>query len=239
MSPRPPKNLLLRSLGRADYALLEPHLEPVTLKVKEPLYEANRPIERVYFLEDGVASIVSEQENGRAIEIGIHGREGMSGMPVVLGARQSPHASMIQVGDAPAHAIASDRLLELCARSAELNGLLLRYAYTLAVQTGLTAAVNAAYELPERCARWLLMCNDRLESGQIELTHDFLSMMLAVRRAGVTVTLQALEETGAIRTARGVITIVNRARLEEIAGASYGRPEAEYARLIAPLRPVG
>jgi len=99
----------------------------------------------------------------------------------------------------------------------------------------LTAAANATCELAERCARWLLMCDDRLQSDRIELTHEFLSMMLAVRRSGVTVTLQALQETGAIRASRGVITISDRSRLEEIAGDCYGPAEAEYQRLIAPF----
>jgi len=235
MAVSSPKNLLLRALSRADYALLEPHLEPVTLPLKAPLFDPNQPIERVHFLEDGVASIVSVQEGGRAVEIGIHGREGMSGVPVVLGAGSSPHASMIQVGDAPAQAISSERLLDACAESPALKQLLLRYAHTLSVQTALTAAANATYELPERCARWLLMCNDRIESSRIELTHEFLSMMLAVRRSGVTVTLHELQETGAIRASRGVITIADRARLEEIAGDCYGQAEAEYQRLIAPF----
>jgi CRP-like cAMP-binding protein len=235
MAVSSPKNLLLRELAADDYALLEPHLEPVTLPLKAPLFAPNEPIERVYFLEDGVASIVSDQDVGRPVEIGIHGREGMSGVPVVLGARSSPHASMIQVGDAPAQSIASERLIDACAASRALNQLLLRYAHTLNVQTALTAAANATYELPERCARWLLMCNDRLESDRIELTHEFLSMMLAVRRSGVTVTLRELQESGAIRASRGVITIADRSRLEEIAGDCYGPAEAEYQRLIAPF----
>jgi CRP-like cAMP-binding protein len=192
-------------------------------------------MEHVYFLEDGIASIVSAHEEGRPVEIGIHGREGMSGVPVVLGAQRSPHASMIQVGDAPVQRIASEKLIEACAASPGLTQLLLRFAHTLSVQTALTAAANATYDLSERCARWLLMCNDRLESDMIELTHDFLSMMLAVRRSGVTVTLHSLQATGAIRTSRGVITISNRSRLEEIAGDCYGQAEAEYRRLIAPF----
>jgi len=199
------------------------------------LFEPNKPIEQVFFLEDGIASIVSNHDLGRPVEIGIHGREGMSGVPVVLGAHQSPHDSMIQVGDAPAQLIASERLIDACASSAALNSLLLRFAHTLTVQTALTAAANATYELPERCARWLLMCNDRLESDRIELTHDFLSMMLAVRRSGVTVTLHALQETGAIRTSRGVISIISRSKLEAIAGDCYGQAESEYDRLIAPF----
>ena len=235
MTSPSPKNLLLRALSREDYSLLEPSLQAVTLQTHEPLYEHDRPIEQVYFLEDGVASIVSKQENGRLIEVGIHGCDGMSGIPVVLGAEQSPHPSMIQVGDAPAQRIASERLLDACSKSVELNRTLLRYAYAFSIQASLTAAANAEYALTERCARWLLMCHDRLSTDRIELTHEFLSMMLAVRRSGVTVTLQTLEETGAIKTSRGIVMVVDRQKLEGIAGEAYGQPEAEYRRLIGPF----
>lgn len=228
-------NLLLRALSEADLALLEPHLERTRLKLKDPLYEKNRPIERVYFLEDGVGSIVAEREDGEQVEIGLYGRDGMSGAAVVLGAEQSPHNSMVQVGSPAALVIASERLLEACGKSASLQRVLLRYAQALSIQAALTAAANAQYALPERLARWLLMCHDRVDSDQLELTHEFLSMMLAVRRSGVTVTLHTLEGTGAIRSSRGLVTITNRARLEEIAGDSYGEAEAEYRRLIGPF----
>ena len=228
-------NLLLRALSEADYALLEPHLERTTLKVKDALYEKNQPIEQVYFPEAGVGSIVSEQEEGEKVEVGLYGREGMSGASVVLGADQSPHASMVQVGNLPALVIASECLLEACAKSSALQRLLLRYVQSLNVQAALTAASNAHYALPERLARWLLMCHDRLDGDQMELTHEFLSMMLAVRRSGVTVTLHTLEATGAIRSSRGLITVRDRTRLEEIAGDSYGEAEAEYRRLIGPF----
>jgi CRP-like cAMP-binding protein len=228
-------NILLRALSEADYALLEPHFRHATLKVKEPLYERNQPIEQVYFPEGGVGSIVSEQEGGERVEVGMYGREGMSGASVVLGAGQSPHASMVQVGNLPALVIASERLLDACAESNALQRLLLRYVQSLNVQAALTAASNAHYALPERLARWLLMCHDRADGDQMELTHEFLSVMLAVRRSGVTVTLHTLESTGAIRSSRGMVTVRDRARLEEIAGDSYGEAEAEYRRLIGPF----
>jgi CRP-like cAMP-binding protein len=159
----------------------------------------------------------------------------MSGAAVIMRAEQSPHASMVQVGNPTAYSIPSDRLLEACDTSASLRRLLMRYVQSLNVQAALTAASNAHYALPERLARWLLMCHDRSESDRMELTHEFLSMMLAVRRSGVTVTLHTLEATGAIRSARGVVTVTNRERLEEIAGDAYGEAEAEYRRLIGPF----
>jgi CRP-like cAMP-binding protein len=228
-------NLLLRAATEADFALLEPHLEREHLKLKDPLFEPNQPIERVYFPEEGVASIVSEQEGGDQVEVGLYGREGMSGAAVIMGAEQSPHASMVQVGNPPALVISSARLLAACEKSGTLRLLLMRYVQSLNVQAAMTAASNAHYALPERLARWLLMCHDRTEGDRMELTHEFLSMMLAVRRSGVTVTLHTLEATGAIRSARGVVTIANRGRLEEIAGDAYGQAEAEYRRLIGPF----
>lgn len=228
-------NLLLRALSEADYALLEPHLARVRLMLKDTLFQHDEHIETVHFLESGVASIVAEQEDGEMIEVGLYGREGMSGSPVVMHAGQSPHTSMIQIDNCTALAIASERLLAACEQSASLRQLLLRYTQCLAVQTAMTAASNAHYALPERLARWLLMCHDRVDGDQIELTHVFASMMLAVRRSGVTVTLHTLEAAGSIKSTRGLVTITDRAQLEEIAGQSYGMAEAEYRRLIGPF----
>jgi CRP-like cAMP-binding protein len=228
-------NLLLRALSEADYALLEPHLERAKLSVRDSLYERNQPIDRVHFLEGGVASIVSEQEGGEQVEVGLYGREGMSGSPVLLDSEQSPHGSMIQVDGTTSLSMPSERLMEACEQSFSLHKLLLRFVQSLNVQAALTAASNAHYALPERLARWLLMCHDRVDDDQIELTHDFISMMLAVRRSGVTVTLHTLEATGSIRAMRGLVTITNRARLEEIAGDAYGEAEDEYRRLIGPF----
>jgi CRP-like cAMP-binding protein len=228
-------NLLLRVLSDADLALLEPHFEHEQLKLKDPIFASNEPIERVYFLESGVGSIVAEQEGGDQVEVGLFGREGMSGAAVVMGAGQTPHASMVQVGNPAALSIKSERLLEACDASASLRRTLTRYVQSLNVQAAMTAASNAHYALPERLARWLLMCHDRMDSDRMELTHEFLSMMLAVRRSGVTVTLHTLEGAGAIKSDRGVVTITDRHRLEEIAGDSYGQAEAEYRRLIGPF----
>lgn len=232
-------NLLLRSLSPGDYGVLQPCLARVRLQQGEFLFKSGRPIEQVHFPEGGVCSVVAEQERGEMIEVGLYGREGMSGSAVVLGAGQTPNASMVQVGNPDALAIASDRLLEACDESPSLLRVLLRFAQVFAVQSALTAASNAHQALPERLARWLLMCHDRVAGDRIDLTHDFISTMLAVRRSSVTVTLHTLEGVGAIRATRGVVAIVERARLEEIAGVSYGAAEREYRRLIGPFGKSG
>ena len=182
-----------------------------------------------------MASIVAEQEEGDKVEVGLFGYEGMSGTPIILGAGQSPQASMIQVNGAPAIRMEAGEFTAACDRSSSLRLLLLRFVQAMNVQAASTAAANAHYALPERLARWLLMCHDRVDGDHLELTHEFMSMMLAVRRSSVTVTLHTLEATHAIRATRGVITILDRARLEEMAAESYGGPEAEYRRLIGPF----
>jgi CRP-like cAMP-binding protein len=205
------------------------------LEVKARVFSPNEPIERVYFPEGGVFSIVSAEEGGDLIEVGLYGFEGMSGASVILDSGQSPHLSMVQVPGAAHLHLPANVLVDACDRSATLRKLLLRYVQTITVQAALTAAANAHYALPERLARWLLMCHDRVDGDMVELTHEFIAMMLGVRRSGVTVNLHTLEGTNAIRSSRGVVTITDRARLEEIAGDSYGPAEAEYRRLIGPF----
>ena len=206
------------------------------LHLRQTLVEPGQPIEAIYFLEGGICSIVAKQERGEEAEAGLFGREGMSGTPILLGSESSPHRSIMQVNGNTALRLHADRLREACERSRSLRDLLLRFAQTLNVQAAETAVVNAHYTLSERLARWLLMCHDRTSGDDIGLTHEFMAVMLGVRRSGVTVTLHTLEGTGAIKTRRSTVMITDRARLEDIAGPSYGAAEAEYARLIRPLR---
>ena len=228
-------NLLLQTLSPGDYRLLGPHFLRVEMPLKAVLFSAGIPIESVYFPEGGVSSIVTDQEGGDPVEYGLFGRDGMSGSAVLLGAAQSPHSSFVQVDGATMLMIGSEALLNACGQSSTLHQLLLRYVHTLTVQSAATASANAHFALPERLSRWLLMCHDRVDGDRLLLTHEFMAQMLAVRRSGVTVTLHTLEGTGAIRSTRGVVTILDRARLMEIAGDSYGSPEREYSRLVAPF----
>ncbi|HEX8340681.1 MAG TPA: Crp/Fnr family transcriptional regulator [Tepidisphaeraceae bacterium] len=226
-------NLLLRALSADDYALLAPHLRRVELPVRTAVVEPNKPIEQVHFPESGVVSVLTADENDSSVEFGLLGFEGMSGVAVMLRVGQTPHHSFVQVGPVQSLHLAADALLGACRRSETLEAVLLQYVHTLAVQSAATASANAHFALPERLARWLLMCHDRVEGDRLTLTHEFMSQMLAVRRSGVTVTLHALEGTGAIRSTRGLVTVRDRDRLAEIAGESYGSAEREYARLIA------
>ena len=227
-------NLLLRYCEPRDFDILRPHLRRRNLPTHTVLVRPNEPIEHVYFPEGCVVSIVAD-ESGDKVEVGLVGYDGMSGTAVLLDAGQSPQASMVQINGSPALEIASEQLVQACDASPTLRKLFLRFVQSLNVQAASTAAANSYFALPERLARWLLMCHDRVDGDQLELTHEFMSMMLGVRRSSVTLTLHTLEGTRAIRGTRGWITVLDRQRLEEIAGESYGEPETEYRRLVGPF----
>lgn len=225
------RNRLLRALSPEDFALVGPHLEQVELPKRQVLIEPNQPIEYVYFPESGVASVVALNSDDRPVEIGIVGWEGLVGPSVVLGVDRTPHQSFFQM-DGAGYRIAAPHLTQALGASPVLHDLLLRYIHVMTVQTAATAMSNGDSVLSERLARWLLMCHDRGDGDELALTHEFLSLMLAVRRPGVTEAIHLLEGTGIIRARRAHITILDRERLEETAGDSYGVPEAEYERLI-------
>jgi CRP-like cAMP-binding protein len=228
------RNRLLAGLSREDFHLLQPHLEPVTLDRGDVLVTPDEPIEHVTFIEAGVTSVVANTEGGRRIEIGLTGWDGLAGTPVLLGVDRTPHETFMQVAGSGLR-IGADVLKQALQHSPSLHDLLLRYVQVFTIQTSHTALSNGSHKIEERLARWLLMCHDRLDGDDLPLTHEFIAIMLAVRRAGVTEALNILEERGVIRARRGNIVVLDRAGLEAAAGDSYGVPEAEYRRLIGPL----
>jgi len=181
------RNRILASLSSADYALLKPDLESVALAVRQVLEAPNTPITHNYFIESGLASIVARNSHKR-LEVGLIGCEGMTGLPIVLGNDRSPHETFIQVAG-EGKRIAADKLRAAMQKSRSLERAFLKCAHEFMNQTANTALSNGTASLEERLARWLLMANDRLEGNEIPLTHEFLSLMLGVRRAGVTVAL--------------------------------------------------
>ena len=225
------RNRLLSALSPADAALLTPHLRAVTLKLRQELEQPGRPIRRVYFIEFGIASVVSAGIGRDRVETGLIGPEGMTGLTVLLGNHQSPNATFVQAAGA-ALAIDAETLRATLEKSESLRRLLLKYAQVVLIQTAQTAVANARLTLEGRLARWLLMTQDRLGQNKVPMTHEFLSVMLGVRRAGVTEALHALEGMRAIRAMRGEIDILDRKIIEKRAGTLYGLPEAEYERLI-------
>src|SRR4051812_27174329 len=184
------RNRVLSALPPDDFGLLQPHLEPTPLEPRQWIIETKRPIRHVYFPEQSIVSILADTAQGR-IEVGMIGPEGMAGLPVVLGIERSPHSYMVQA-EGEAVRIPAQDLRTALRHSRSLHAGLLRYAHALMVQTAQTAYANAGFTMEARLARWVLMTDDRLEGGDLPLTHDFLAMMLGVQRPGVTLAIQAL-----------------------------------------------
>ena len=229
------RNHLLCRLAPDDFARIVRHLEPVEFRKGDVLSEPGRPLERAVFPERGIGSIIAGSPEGHAVESGLFGRDGVSAPGLAMGVDHSPHRCIVQVpGDG--HSLPAATLRTVIDAVPALRDLLLRFAYALSVQTAHTALSNAVHPIDERLARWLLMCHDRVDGDELALTHEFMSIMLAVRRPSVTTALHVLEGNRFIRAERGVIIIRDRPALEEFAGDAYGRPEAEYERLIGPLR---
>jgi CRP-like cAMP-binding protein len=213
-------NRILSRLSRQDLALLEPHLEAVDLPVRKPLEARRKRIEHVYFIESGFASVVANGTKKPSIEVGIIGREGMTGLGIVLGNDRAQHATYIQAAGKGLR-ISADRLREADERSITLHRAMLRFAYAFLAQTTTTALANGRSKMEERLARWLLMADDRIDSEELPLTHEFLGLMLGTHRPGVTIAIQALEKRGLIAARRARVTILDRKGLEKCSNGTY------------------
>ena len=190
--------------------------------------------DHAWFPDTAVGSIIAISPEGHEVEAGLFGRDGVSPAQSILGVRTIPYRIIIQVAGS-GHRMPADALVAALNESATMRDLFNRYLQTLTTQTAYTALSNAIHQIDERCARWLLMVHDRVEGDEIQLTHEFLSLMLAVRRPSVTTALHVLEGNRLIRADRGWVTIRDRAALEEFAGDAYGRSENEYRDLLGPL----
>ena len=219
------KNRILSRLSDDDAALLTPDLEPVELALRQVLETPDKPIQHAYFIEYGLASIIAANGHKR-LEVGLIGCDGMTGLPIVLGNDRSPNETFMQV-PGNGQRIAADKLREAISQSRSLERALLSFAHSFLNQTANTALSNGTATLEERLARWLLMANDRLKGNEVPLTHEFLSLMLGVRRAGVTVALHYLEQRAVISLARKQIVITDRRGLKAAANGTYHEPEKE------------
>jgi CRP-like cAMP-binding protein len=216
----PIKNELLAALPRAAYLRLLPHLESVSLPLGTGLYNSGESIKHVYFPEDALVSLVTHMRDGATVEVGLIGRDGMVGIPVLLGDDIAFETATVQIaGDALR--MPSVTFKEVIKRGSPLLTTLLLYTRVLMKQVAQTAACNGRHTAPKRLARWLLMCHDRTGSDELALTQDFISDMLGVRRAGVSSATVGLQEEGFIRYARGHITILKRQGLEAFACECY------------------
>ena len=224
-------NRLLSLLSDHDYERLRPNLSHVGFEYKKSLYEASRPIEHVYFPVNGVASLVLATADGASAEVGTIGNEGMVGLPVCLGDRDAPSSVYVQV---PGTALGMDAGIfrgELD-RNPSLNLIILRYAHAFFNQVAQSAACAHLHRVEQRCCRWLLMTRDRMPSGDFLLTHEFLGMMLGVRRTTVTDVMGSLQKAGLIRYRRGHVTILDHEALQQRACECYEISKLEFDRML-------
>jgi len=208
-----------------------PHAEIVHLEALEVIGEPDAPITHAYFPLTGLLSIVALDAEGRVVEVGTAGNEGMIGLPSFLGMPSSPFQSMGEVPGEHARVPIAD-LLAVAAPGSVLHALLMRYAQAFSVLAGQSAACNRLHPAEERCARWLLLVHDRAQTDSFLLTHEVLGQMLGVRRPTVTLALGIMQQAGFIAYERGQMTIIDRAGLEAAACECYGIIQAQFAQLF-------
>ncbi len=228
---QPVGNRLLARLPAEEFELLRPHLELVKLSHGDPLIRPGEPIRHIYFPVNMLASLVSMMRDGSAAESGSVGREGMVGVPVLLDAGTTAMPTFCQV-PGEAFRVRADVVKDLYEDDRGVRKLLNRYIHTVIVNGSHSAACNRLHSLEERLCRWLLMSSDGVGSDEVALTHEFLAVMLGVRRAGVTEAAVKMKEAGLITYKRGDIQILDREGLEAESCECYERTKAEYGRLF-------
>jgi CRP-like cAMP-binding protein len=224
------KNRILASLPANVMKQITAHLVPIDLPRGHTLHHPGEIVDTVYFLEEGICSMVVSLESGATVEVGRIGRDGFVGMAAVLGAGHFPYRSYMAL---PGHGytIKAKKLLLHTEASSQLRNSLLRSVQSLLVQTAQTAACNRMHELPERLARWLLMSDDRIETDHAPVTQELLAMMLGTRPSSISVAASALRKSGLISYSRGLMKIQNRVGLVEAACECYQVVNNEYLRL--------
>lgn len=214
-------NIILLSLPDQEYNLLRPYLEPVDLPQYEILHESGEKIDFTYFLNHGMTSLVALSGDGRSVEVGIVGKEGMIGMSLTVGLRQGVFRAIMQMPGSGLR-IRSEVFQEVLLSAPTLRSELSRFALMHGIQVAQLAACNRLHELEQRLARWLLMCQDRVDTPLLPLTHEFLAQMLGTGRPSVSLAVGILENAGTIENLRGTVKILNRKSLEQAACECYG-----------------
>lgn len=224
-------NKILNALSRAEYECLATDLEFVRLAKGAVLYQPDEPITHVYFPNHGTVSIVSTFEDGGTIEVGMVGNEGMFGVCVFLGSSSTPLLAQVQMAG-EGFRMRVETLRREFGKCGLLHDLLLRYTQGFITQIAVTAACNRAHRIDKRLPNWLLMCQDRAQSKELGMTHEFIAQMLGTRRAGITEAAARLRDGGMIDYNRGYITITDRAKLEASSCECYSLMKKEFTRLV-------
>jgi CRP-like cAMP-binding protein len=224
-------NRLLSLLPQEDYARIKPHLEQCTLAFRQILYSANTPIRYVYFLNEGVGSLVHKMNDGKASEVGTIGNEGLVGTPLLFGDWQAPNSVYMQV---PGEGVRmkAEQFTAALDNDPSFKRIMLHYAHAFFNQVAQSAACNHHHSLEQRCCRWLLMTYDRMHANNFLLTQEFLAMMLGVQRSGVSIAANALQRDGLIKYTHGHVTIMDVRGLRERSCECYEISKREFDRLL-------
>jgi CRP-like cAMP-binding protein len=224
-------NRLLSALPPDAYERLRPHLEPISFSLGEVVYESGAHMRYVYFPTTSHISLLYTMIDGSTAEMGLVGQEGVVGIALFMGGETTPNRAMVQGGGA-AYRMKSAAMLDEFKRGGEFQHLLLRYTQALITQISQTAVCNRLHTVEQRLCRWLLMTHDLAQTDELQMTHEFISNMLGVRREGVTVAAQRLQEMGMISYVRGHIQILDREQLLEHVCECYQVVKDEHARLL-------
>jgi CRP-like cAMP-binding protein len=231
-TPRPAENQILRGLPAAEQDRLRPLLTPVELEQGAVIYQPGQPVPYVLFVDEGMISVVSTMEDGATIEIATIGNEGMAGLGVLLGVESTHYRHTVQVAGRGRKMSVATLGAEM-AHDRHLRKWLYRYHAAFMTHIMQGVACNGLHSVEQRCCRWLLTTQDRLGANEFNITHDFLSQMLGVRRASVTEVLRPLQDRGLISTRRGRVAILDSKRLAASSCECYRVVRDEYQRLLS------
>jgi CRP-like cAMP-binding protein len=231
-SPDPRRNRLLAALPPSDYERLLPRLELVQMKLAHALYESGGAQKHVYFPLEGIVSMLYVTKSGASAELAVVGNEGMIGVSLFMGGDTTPNRAVVQ-STCAALRLSASRLKDEFHRGGPTQVVLLKYTQALITQISQTAVCNLHHSVDQQLCRWLLLSLDRLPANELQMTQELIASMLGVRRQGVTEAAGALETSGLIRYKRGLITVLDRPKLEARACECYGVVKREYDRLLS------
>ena len=231
------RNHLLAALPPEEFARLAPALLAVDLPLNLTLFPPDAPIGAVHFVETGVISMVNLMADGSYVEVGVVGREGMVGWPLLMGADTSSSEARVQMPGIALRCGAA-AFLDALADGPDLRSALLRYVLAFHCMVAQTAACNARHALDQRLARWLLVAHERAEGDDLALTHESISMMLGVRRAGVSIAAKVLRDHGLIQYASGHMIVLDRPGLEAASCECHQATRRDFARQLGTGHPA-
>jgi CRP-like cAMP-binding protein len=234
-----PANRLLQTLPADEYARIAAQLRVVPMKAKQVFHKQGEPIREVYFPEGGACSLTKVMQDGKVAEIATVGNEGMLGVGVFFGDHVSSGEALVQVPDGAAHTMSVEAFIAEMERRGAFYNRIIRYSQAFMTQIMQTTVCNGLHGVEQRCCRWLLMTHDRVRKDEFQLTHDFMAIMLGVRRPTVTLIAAKLQMEGLIRYRRGFITIADRRGLEKAACECYESVKTNFARLLPELPAIG